>query len=215
MFGQPAEHAVATPVLSGGRIIAVIYGEQPHISGADAAKTTTMIAEALACHAGTCNTAVSAPAARKETAQPAQAGQTGKTASARESAPATPNKKPIQFPGPARDAQRVVIRAGTQVTLDGIPGDLIDLSIGGAQVLLTQSVRPNQVVRLNLPTDAGQISCKGRVVWAVFEQSRTSMAMYRAGMKFSESDAAAVEAFMNDYSEIPIMQHQRSTSGVA
>ena len=101
--------------------------------------------------------------------------------------------------------------------MDGVPGQLVDLSIGGAQVLLTQAVRPNQLVRITLPSDGAQIICKGRIVWAVFEQSRTSLAMYRAGMKFSEADAIAVESFMSAFQETPLARHQERTtsSGVA
>jgi len=218
LFGQACEHSVAVPLMEAGRVIGVIYGEQPHISGADAAKTTAMIAEALAAHAGTCAGAIAShahalAAAARETARPAAHPPAGKKSSA-EGAGAPPQKKPIQFPGPARDAQRVVIRRGTQIMLDGAPGELADLSIGGAQVVLTQSVRPNQLVRLSLPIEGGQVACKGRVVWAVFEQSRTSMAMYRAGIKFSEADRESIESFMNDYGELPTMLKQH-TSGVA
>lgn len=129
-------------------------------------------------------------------------------------APAAPQKKPLQFSGKARDAKRVRIRRGIDVNVDGIPGELVDLSIGGAQAILRQAVKPNQLVRLILLTAAGQVICKGRVVWVVFEQPDTSLSVYRVGVKFADVDHAAVEAFMQDFSEkLPIQS--RHSSGVA
>jgi hypothetical protein len=122
-------------------------------------------------------------------------------------------KKPLQFSQQARDAKRVKIRRGITVDLDGIPGELVDLSLGGAQAILRQAVKPNQLVRLIVPTSAGQLVCKGRIVWSVFEQPRTSLSVYRTGVKFTDVDAAALEKFMTDYCEDS--KHTRLSSGVA
>jgi hypothetical protein len=122
-------------------------------------------------------------------------------------------KKPLQFSEKARDAKRVKIRRGIDVNMDGIPGELVDLSIGGAQAVLRQAVKPNQLVRLVVPTATGQLICKGRIVWVVYEQPGTSLSVYRTGVKFADVDETAVENFMNDYCEkAPI---QRTSSGVA
>ncbi len=129
-------------------------------------------------------------------------------------APAPAAKKPLQFAQRARDARRVKIRRGIDVSVDGIPGELVDLSVGGAQAILRQAVKPNQLVRMVLLTAAGQVICKGRVVWVVFEQPDTSLSVYRTGVKFADVDAAAVESFMNDFCEkMPIKS--RNSSGVA
>jgi chromosome segregation ATPase len=120
-------------------------------------------------------------------------------------------RKPLQFAEKARDAKRVKIRRGTQVSMDGIPGELVDMSLGGAQVVLRQSVKPNQLVRLVLPTAVGQLICKGRIVWALFEQPGTSLSVYRAGVKFADTDPAAVEAFMNDFRDESFMVSRRSS----
>jgi DNA repair exonuclease SbcCD ATPase subunit len=123
-------------------------------------------------------------------------------------------KKPLQFSEKARDAKRVKIRRGIDVNVDGIPGELVDLSTGGAQVVLRQAVKPNQLVRLLIPTAAGQVICKGRIVWVVFEQPDTSLSVYRSGVKFADADQSAVEDFMNDYrEELPIQK--RRSPGVA
>jgi hypothetical protein len=122
-------------------------------------------------------------------------------------------KKPLQFSEKARDTKRVKIRRGVDVNMDGIPGELVDLSIGGAQAVLRQAVKPNQLVRLVVPTATGQLICKGRIVWVVYEQPGTSLSVYRTGVKFADVDEAAVESFMNDFCEkAPI---QRQSSGVA
>jgi hypothetical protein len=58
-------------------------------------------------------------------------------------------------------------------------------------------MRPKRVVRLALLTDKGEVVCKGRVVWAQFEQgTETTEPRYRAGLKFTEADAKAIEAFL-------------------
>lgn len=120
-------------------------------------------------------------------------------------------KKPLQFSGQARDAKRVKIRRGTHVTVDGIPGELVDLSVGGAQAVVRQMVKPNQLARLVLPTAAGQLICRGRIVWVLFEQPGTSLSVYRFGVKFVDVDARAVEDFMQDFREESLAQSQRSS----
>ena len=123
--------------------------------------------------------------------------------------PATP-KKPLQFSDKARDAKRIRIRRGIDVIVDAIPGELVDLSLGGAQALLRQAVKPNQLVRMVVPTASGQLICKGRVVWVTYEQPGTSQSVYRTGVKFSDADPAAVEVFMHDFCEKPSLQRQSS-----
>ena len=114
---------------------------------------------------------------------------------------ASANKKPLHFSQPARDAKRVKIRQGTHVSVDGIPGELVDLSLGGAQAILRQMVKPNQLVRLVLPTPVGQLVCRARIVWVVYEQPGTSLSVYRMGVKFSDVDTKAVEDFMRDFGQ--------------
>jgi regulator of replication initiation timing len=131
------------------------------------------------------------------------------------SAPVSLSKKPLQFSEPARDSKRVKIRRGLQVNIDGVTGELVDLSLGGAQALLTQAVRPNQLIRLTIPRAEGQVTCKGRVVWAVHEQPATSLSVFRTGVKFTEVDTGAVEKVMNDFGDRPTFVQSRNSSGVA
>ncbi|HET9467707.1 MAG TPA: PilZ domain-containing protein [Vicinamibacterales bacterium] len=125
---------------------------------------------------------------------------------------ASGKKKPIQFPGPARDAKRVRMRQGTFVSVDGMPGQLVDLSLGGAQIVLTQLVKPNQVVRATIPTAGERIICRGRIVWVVYEQPETSVAVYRTGVRFTEIDTKAVEDFMRDFAAD---SYTRPAAGIA
>lgn len=115
--------------------------------------------------------------------------------------PPIAKKKPLQFSGPARDAKRVRIRPGTYVSMDGIPGELVDMSLGGAQAVLRQLVKPNQLVRLTIPTAGERLICRGRIVWVVYEQPGTSLSVYRTGVKFTDSDPTAVEDFMQSFAE--------------
>jgi hypothetical protein len=97
--------------------------------------------------------------------------------------------------------------------VDGIPGELVDLSVGGAQAVLRNLVKPNQLVRMIFPTAAGQLMCKGRIVWVLYEQPGTSLSVYRIGVKFTDVDAKAVEEFMKDFCEPLVLSQQ--TSGIA
>jgi hypothetical protein len=125
--------------------------------------------------------------------------------------PVSARKKPLQFSGQARDAKRVKIRCGTHVNVDGIPGELVDLSVGGAQAVLRQLAKPNQLVRLLLLTAAGQLICRGRIVWVLYEQPGTSLSVYRIGVKFTDVDALAVEDFMNDFRDESLMESRQSS----
>jgi hypothetical protein len=126
-------------------------------------------------------------------------------------APAKSTKKPLQFSGVARDAKRVKIRPGTPVTVDGMPAELVDLSVGGAQAVVRQMVKPNYLVRMFFPTAAGQLICKGRIVWVVYEHPSTSLSVYRFGVAFADIDVKAVEDFMRDYGEEPLAPSRRAS----
>jgi hypothetical protein len=123
-------------------------------------------------------------------------------------------KKTLQFTQRARDAERVKIHRGVYVDLDDIPGELVDLSLGGAQVVMRQMVKPNQVTRLTILMPAGQVICKGRVVWTDFEERTTSISVFRAGIRFSDADPVAVRNVMNDFCEKSVRKKDHS-SGAA
>jgi hypothetical protein len=95
-----------------------------------------------------------------------------------------------------RRAARYRIRQGVEIQLDGNPASLVDLSVMGAQVISATILRPNQRVRISVPTDEFVMRFRGAVAWAKFELPKpTEPPRYRAGVEFADADAEA----MDDY----------------
>jgi PilZ domain len=95
-----------------------------------------------------------------------------------------------------RRAPRFRIREGVEIQLDGNPAMLIDLSVMGAQVVSATILRPNQRVRISVPTDDFVMRFRGAVAWAKFELPRpTEPPRYRAGVEFSDADTPAMDDF--------------------
>ena len=92
-----------------------------------------------------------------------------------------------------RRAARQPVRPGIEMQFDGNPAAVIDLSPYGAQVISTTVLRPNQKVRISLPSDDFVMRFRGTVVWAQFEL--TKVPQYRAGIEFTDADARALELF--------------------
>jgi len=95
-----------------------------------------------------------------------------------------------------RRAARYRIRQGVEIQLDGNPASLVDLSVMGAQVISATILRPNQRVRVSVPTDDFVMRFRGAVAWAKFELPRpTEPPRYRAGIEFNDADSAAMEDY--------------------
>ena len=95
-----------------------------------------------------------------------------------------------------RRAPRFRVRAGVELHLDGNPAAVLDLSTVGAQVISPTILRPNQKVRITIPTENFQMRFRGAIAWAKFEMSKALTApQYRAGVEFTDSDAAAIDTF--------------------
>jgi hypothetical protein len=96
-----------------------------------------------------------------------------------------------------RRAQRHRVRSGVELQLDGNPASVVDLSIVGAQVVSPTVLRPNQKVRISLPSNDFVMRFRGAVAWAKFElpKSPSAAPQYRAGVEFTDGDAAALENF--------------------
>lgn len=99
-----------------------------------------------------------------------------------------------------RRAERYPIDGSTEVVIDGKPGNLIDLSILGAQVVTTAVLRPNQRVRLVLAGQDQTVRCTATVIWASFEIPKGSGPRYRVGVDFIAPDTAAIEAYIRRHS---------------
>jgi hypothetical protein len=110
---------------------------------------------------------------------------------------------------PARQARRLRIREGIEVTLDGANSSLVDMSTIGAQVLSPLALRPNRVVKMTLRGDESNLTCKVRVMWARFEQPQDkAAAQYRVGVKFTDLEPKAIDGFMASHG---IEEHHERT----
>ena len=64
----------------------------------------------------------------------------------------------------------------------------------GAQVISATILRPNQRVRISVPSDDFVMRFRGAVAWAKFELPKpTEPPRYRAGVEFADADAAAMD----------------------
>jgi PilZ domain-containing protein len=96
-----------------------------------------------------------------------------------------------------RRAQRTPVAKGLELLIDGNAATLIDLSAVGAQVLSPTTLRPNQRVRVTLADEQGTLRMNGVIAWASFEIPHR----YRAGIDFSDADAAAIDAYARRHQE--------------
>ena len=97
-----------------------------------------------------------------------------------------------------RRAPRYRIRKGVEIQLDGNGAFVVDLSVIGAQVLSPTILRPNQRVRISVPTDEFVMRFRGAIAWAKFELPNPSEPpRYRAGVEFIDADGAAMEDYCN------------------
>jgi hypothetical protein len=175
-------------VFANGRVIAIAYAEQTEETSVTALTVGRKIAEILIDHANRRLTV------KRRPSQPSdrRGGQDVDRLGA-----GTTLDMPAASYAPARQSRRFTMPGGLPITLEGSATLLVDLSPLGAQVVSPVAMRPKRVVRMTLPSEDGEIVCKGRVVWAQFEQSNGSPeARYRAGLKFTEVDARAIDAFL-------------------
>jgi hypothetical protein len=95
-----------------------------------------------------------------------------------------------------RRAPRFAVAKGIEVTIDGNPAALINLSVVGAQVVSPTILKPNQRVRVTLPDSVGPIRVMAGVAWAAFEMPKSGP-VYRAGIEFYDAEAGNVERFID------------------
>ena len=85
--------------------------------------------------------------------------------------------------------------ARVDVLLDGKTATLIDLSIVGAQVVSASMLKPNQPLGVTLKDEVADVRFNASVAWTSFEIPPNSGPRYRAGINFTDADAAAVDAY--------------------
>ena len=111
------------------------------------------------------------------------------------------------------ETSRPLDRAGTRqasrypmdrrpVAVNGDAGQLIDLSVSGAQVQSPVRLRPLKVARLVLPDDKGDIRMQGTVAWAIAVPSGGSI-QYRAGVEFVNPNQEQLAEFCERHGAAP------------
>ena len=121
------------------------------------------------------------------------------------------------IPNPAEDivleTSRPLDRAGTRqalrypmnrrlVAVNGESGQLIDLSVSGAQVQSAIRLRPLKVGRLVIPDESGDIRIQGTIAWAIGVPSGGTI-QYRAGIEFVKADKQVLAAFCEKHGGTP------------
>lgn len=108
----------------------------------------------------------------------------------------------VHEPKPALDkkgtrrAERILIKDGVEVAVDGNPAALVDLSKVGAQVVSPTVLKPNQRVRVVLGDGKSVVKRSGAVAWAAFEMPKGMPTRYRAGIDWGVTpDGDSVETF--------------------
>ena len=185
LWGSPVAGAVALPIHAGDRVIAVVYAEDTEENSSH--NIGRKITEMLIKHAALRLTTKGKASPQAVAGTPAK-GNTEVTGEER--------AEHVVY-SPARQARRLRIREGIEVTLDGANSSLVDMSTIGAQVLSPLALRPNRVVKMTLRGDESALTCKVRVMWARFEQPQgKAAAQYRVGVKFTDLEPKAVDGFM-------------------
>jgi hypothetical protein len=93
-----------------------------------------------------------------------------------------------------RRAPRFRMTGEMTVKVDNKPATLIDLSTIGAQVMTSAILKPNQRIKISLEDAGGGMQCNAAVAWMSKEKTDGGT-RYRAGVEFSDAEAAAVDAF--------------------
>lgn len=129
-------------------------------------------------------------------AGPSSAGGSGSASASSVATEEAP--KALDWHG-TRRAPRFRVRTGVELQLDGNPAAVVDLSTVGAQVISPTVLRPNQKVRIALPNEDFLLRFRGAVAWAKFElpKAPAQAAHYRAGVEFTDGDAAALDSVIN------------------
>jgi hypothetical protein len=129
-------------------------------------------------------------------------------------------KAPLMLAEPTlspRDAlletTRPLDRAGTRqaerfkmhryaVAVNGEDGQLLDLSVSGAQVQAATRLRPTKLARLVLPDATGDVRLEGTVAWAIAVPADGAI-HYRAGVEFVTPDKRQLSAFCKRRGAVP------------
>ena len=112
--------------------------------------------------------------------------------------------RPLDRAGTRQAARHAMNRRA--VAVNGESGQLIDLSVSGAQVQSTMRLRPQKAVRLVLPDATGDIRLQGTVAWVIAVPGGGAM-QYRAGVEFVNPDQKMLAAFCKRNAAAPDPKH--------
>jgi chromosome segregation ATPase len=94
-----------------------------------------------------------------------------------------------------RAATRYTFGARLDVLVNGKPAQLLNLSTAGCGIRTAAAVEPGTKVIVQLPGKGGQI-CEGQVIWSRLDSFARAKTGHRSGVKFTNADPAAIEAFI-------------------
>ncbi|MGH9196235.1 MAG: PilZ domain-containing protein, partial [Acidimicrobiia bacterium] len=89
----------------------------------------------------------------------------------------------------------VKIRSDVEMSIDGKPATMVDLSILGMMVVLAPVLRPGQRVRVMIIDHDRVHRLAGTVIWSSFEMAPDRIPRYRAGVCFQGADPMWLEDF--------------------
>jgi hypothetical protein len=103
--------------------------------------------------------------------------------------------RPLDWHG-TRRAPRYRLSQGLEIHLDGNPSPVVDMSTLGAQALCPKSLRPDQKIRVTIPSEPDSGRFRASVAWARFELARPPASPhYRIGLEFIDADAAWLDEY--------------------
>lgn len=94
-----------------------------------------------------------------------------------------------------RRAVRYRIRPQVETRVNGTVGQLVNLSVTGAQILGSLRVRPTETVRLLLTDDTTELRLRGVVAWASLEIGAGGASRYRVGLDLPDVDKQVLDTY--------------------
>lgn len=139
-------------------------------------------------------------ASRRATEHAREAADLAREALADARAQLTTLELRVQAARAVRGASRYAFSDTFDVDIGGQPGVLVDLSIKGAQVLMSASAETGRIVEVVLRSEETPVSGYGRIIWSYPEPVPSEEGFgFRAGVLFTQIDEAAVEAYLIRY----------------
>jgi hypothetical protein len=128
---------------------------------------------------------------------PPDAGGAISVASAKPTRPAiVPASMPLTN---TRRAPRFPMMDAIEAAVEGAHASLINISVLGAQVVSLPVLRPGQTVKVALPDAHDTLRLTAHVAWSIFEQNKQGIAVYRAGMSFTDAGQGLLEEFCRNH----------------